>query len=87
MRAVAKPGQLTLLNGDRVQISGGPGGVHAAFVGGSGRSLAGSLVTVQSDQQMFVIPSSALPYLGRGLDQVRPAQPPAAVPDPVGRTS
>jgi hypothetical protein len=68
MPAAASSSQVTLLNGDRVLITPAHGGVQASVVGSSDTSPAASLMTLQLGHKTFLIPSTAMPYLGRGLD-------------------
>jgi len=66
---MAATAPLTLINGDRVLVSSGPGGTRAAGVlRGAGGSPATSLMTLRLGTRVFLVPWAALPYFGRGLD-------------------
>lgn len=61
-----------LLNGDHALISRGPGGARSTEVTaastGTSQGLSNSVMTLRLGHRAFLIPYSALPYLGRGLD-------------------
>jgi hypothetical protein len=65
--ALAAP--LTLVNGDRVLASSAPAGPRTAVVWPApGTGPAASVAELRLAGQGFVIPLTALPYLGHGLD-------------------
>src|SRR5207244_1176929 len=69
-----------LVNGDRLLLDA-PGAPSAVRVlPGAASALAGGLVALGSGRSGLVIPQTALPYLGRGLDPAlfRPGSLPAA---------
>jgi hypothetical protein len=60
---------LTLVNGDRVLASSAPAGPRIAVVWpAAGTGPTTSVAELRADGQGFVIPVTALPYLGHGLD-------------------
>jgi hypothetical protein len=67
--ATAATAPLTLIDGDRLLASSSPAGPRTAFVlPAPGTGPAASAAMVRVDGQGFVIPETALPYLGHGLD-------------------
>jgi hypothetical protein len=61
-------GVLPLLNGDQVSAVRGPAGSSALAVRSAVRGFAGNLLHVTTGGRDYLIPTDALPYLGRGLD-------------------
>jgi hypothetical protein len=60
---------VTLVNGDRVLASSSPAGPRTAVVWPApGTGQAGSVAELRAGGQSFMIPVTALPYLGHGLD-------------------
>jgi hypothetical protein len=60
---------LTLVNGDRVVASSSPAGPRTVMVlPAPGTGQATSVAELRAGGQGFVIPQTALPYLGHGLD-------------------
>lgn len=65
--AAAPSSQVTLVNGDRALITHSAGGVRAV-VTSAPVGPAAALMTLRQGDKTYLIPSTALPFLGRGLD-------------------
>jgi hypothetical protein len=64
---VPSSGTVTLVTGDRVAVTAGPGWQASRVARAAGLAGSGALIRLALGGTGCVIPADALPYLGRGL--------------------